>query len=418
MQAELTLLGGAAQAGYLSWVPIQGEIRLTDRGTATAPVNVRLRGRRVGTNGGGLRFFATLTGPEQNELPLTLPLDGTSVPFFVGGRFNQPSRNDRDVILEAVVNPGTTVIAAQPLMVRVRKNANTLTLGERNRLLRAFATLNNRGMGTFSDFRNMHVQNATREAHGAAGFLPWHRAYLLDLERELQRIDPSVALPYWRFDQPAPRLFTQSFIGVTSASGQVRFSATNPLQFWTTDQQPGIVRQPFFNVATEAPDVADELATINMGGLANRFAQFMQMEGDPHGSAHVSFGGYISAIGTAARDPLFFLLHANVDRLWAKWQWIHRRFNAITVDAYPFLTSAGAAGAIRVGHNLNDTMWPWNQITTQPRPSTAPGGAFPPSPRVAAPGPTPTIGAMIDYQGRHNRNNYLGFDYDDVPFGV
>ena len=52
------------------------------------------------------------------------------------------------------------------------------------------------------------IRESTVEAHGFSAFYPWHRAYLLDLERELQNIDPSVSLPYWRFDQPAPGLFT------------------------------------------------------------------------------------------------------------------------------------------------------------------------------------------------------------------
>jgi tyrosinase len=47
----------------------------------------------------------------------------------------------------------------------------------------------------------MHTAQSIAQAHGDRGFLPWHRAYLLDLERELQGIDPQVTLPYWRFDR-------------------------------------------------------------------------------------------------------------------------------------------------------------------------------------------------------------------------
>ncbi|MGH3994466.1 MAG: hypothetical protein ACRDSN_18640, partial [Pseudonocardiaceae bacterium] len=61
-------------------------------------------------------------------------------------------------------------------------------------------------------------------------------------------------------------------------------------------------------------------------------------------------------------------------------------------------------------------MWPWNGITTPPRPATAPGGTLPPSPLTDAPGPRPKVRDMIDYQGIHTPANRLGFDYDDVPF--
>jgi tyrosinase len=159
--------------------------------------------------------------------------------------------------------------------------------------------------------------------------------------------------------------------------------------------------------------VSNEAATLALG---NEYSSFSGMEGDPHGFAHTSFTGFISDIPTAAKDPLFFLLHANVDRLWAKWQWFNRRFDITSNDTYNFLGSAGSPGSTRIGHNLNDTMWPWNQITGSPRPPAAPGGNFPNSLVVSVPGLTPAVRDMIDYQGVLKPASRLGFDYDDVPF--
>ena len=212
---------------------------------------------------------------------------------------------------------GTTLVGSVAVMVRIRKNANALTPGERDRFVAAFAQLNNQGAGRFTDFRDMHTNVSSPQAHGAPGFLAWHRAYLLDLERELQTIDPSVSLPYWRFDQAAPNIFSLEFLGVSDALGTVGFSATNPLQFWVTDGVPGINRRPFFATNTAPPGLRTEAQTLALG---TQYPGFRTMEGNPHGSAHTSFGGSISSIGTAAKDPLFFLLHCNVDRLWAKWQ--------------------------------------------------------------------------------------------------
>jgi tyrosinase len=300
-------------------------------------------------------------------------------------------------------------------MVRVRKNANTLTPGEQDRFVKAFAQLNNQGAGRFADFRNMHTDASSPQAHGAPGFLPWHRAYLLDLERELQAIDPSVALPYWRFDQPAPRLFTVDFFGVSSPNGTVQFSNTNPLQFWTTDGVQGIVRGPRnnWNPATQpGPTVITEAQTLALGGAGNLYASFRTMEFNPHGTAHTRWDGFIRQIGTAAKDPLFFLLHCNVDRLWAKWQRANGRFNpaqAASYDNTPLPPS-------QIGHNLPDTMWPWNGITGPPRPPTAPGGAMSSSTCVSAPGATPRVRSSLDYQGSISATSRLGFDYDDVRF--
>jgi tyrosinase len=336
-----------------------------------------------------------------------LPSNGKPVPFFVSGVFGKPSEADQDVAVE--VHSGEALLGKISLMVRVRKNANTLTTGERDRFISAFAQLNNRGSGRFIDFRNMHTEAGSPEAHGAPGFLPWHRMYLLDLERELQAIDPSVALPYWRFDQPAPNIFRPDFLGSSSPSGTVQFSATNPLQFWVTDGVQGVARRPFFNTATASANGISEAQTLAMGAAGHLYVGFRRMEVNPHGYAHTSFGGLLSSIPTAARDPLFFLLHANVDRLWAKWQKQFNRFDP------SFAASFDGAQHNRVGHNLPDTMWPWNGITGPPRPPTAPGGGLAVSPCVGAPGAKPRVRDGLDYQGRILAASQLGFDYDDVP---
>jgi len=49
-------------------------------------------------------------------------------------------------------------------MVRVRKNANTLTPGERDRFAAALVQLNNQGMGRFADFRDIHTAISSAQA--------------------------------------------------------------------------------------------------------------------------------------------------------------------------------------------------------------------------------------------------------------
>jgi tyrosinase len=392
-------------ARFVSWAPSPCRIRVTDPAGAPTPiVKIRLTGRSV-ASGGAVVFRKTATGPFTNSVTVAVPVTGASVPFFVAGKFGRPSVNNEDVKIEA--RAGTTLVGSVQVMVRVRKNANRLTPGERDRLVAAFAQLNNQGAGRFTDFRDMHTSVSSPQAHGAPGFLPWHRAYLLDLERELQAIDPSVSLPYWRFDQAAPNIFTTEFFGVSDQLGTVQFSATNPLQFWRTDGVQGINRRPFFSTGSAPPGLRTEAQTLALG---NQYPAFRTLEGNPHGTAHTSFGGSISSIHTAARDPLFFLLHCNVDRLWAKWQRQFGRFNQAQSASYD--SNPGNP----IGHNLPDTMWPWNGITGGARPPTAPGGAMAGSPSVGAPGPQPRVQDSLDYQGSLNAVSRMGFDYDDVPF--
>jgi tyrosinase len=406
MVVELEINNSAdPRARYLSWAPSPCRARVTDPSGVTTPlVAVTLAARPV-TGSAAVRFKRTPTAAFANSVSLRLPTTGGSVPFFVAGRFGRPSVEDRDVMIEA--RAGGVVVGSVAVMVRVRKDANTLTAGERDRFVNALAQLNNQGAGRFTDFREMHTAVSSPQAHGAAGFLPWHRAYLLDLERELQAIDPSVTLPYWRFDRPAPNIFTPDFLGVSNQLGTVQFSPTNPLQFWRTDGVQGITRRPFFNTAAAPPGLRTEAQTL---GLGNAYAAFRALEGNPHGSAHVSFGGSISSVPTAARDPLFFLLHCNVDRLWARWQRQFGRFDAAAPASYD-------SSPQPPGHNLPETMWPWDGVTgVNNRPPTAPGGAMAASPCVDAPGAQPRVRDSLDYQGAVNAAARMGFDYDDVAF--
>ena len=100
--------------------------------------------------------------------------------------------------------------------------------------------------------------------------------------------------------------------------------------------------------------------------IGTQFPAFRTMEGNPHGFAHTSFGGSIQNPATAPKDPLFFLLHCNVDRLWARWQRQVGRFDPALAAAYD--SNPGNP----IGHNLGDTMWPWNGVTAHRRIAVSP----------------------------------------------
>jgi tyrosinase len=405
MNIVVTIEGADASGhNFLTWSPARADARITDGQPGTTLYVVL---RNAGAGGQVVFGIPGDPVPFREAIALYLRGDGTPTAFEIAGRFGSPSFGPDDARIQ-VVDANNVQLATRTLTVRIRKNANLLTPGERERFLSALGRLNNRGIGGYSDLRSVHVLNADGEAHGNRGFLPWHRAYLLDLERELQRIDPSVGLPYWRFDQPAPNVFSHEFMGVSDPLDNVQFAQGHALEFWATDNQLGIVRRLNFSAQGVPSGVRSERDTLLLG--ADRvYAEFAQMEYSPHTSAHTSFEGYVKYLTTTVRDPLFFLLHANVDRLWAKWQWLNRRFDTASGGTY------ARSNPTRVGHDLDDTMWPWNGIKGSPRPQDAPGGPFPPS-FVPAPGPAPTVRSMIDFGGVMSRANQLGFAYDDVPF--
>jgi tyrosinase len=411
LELEVVIAGSSAPAGhYFTWAPVPCTIRVTDADGAETPVPV------VVGSSGAIQFRTASGDAVADELRLELDPAGAPTEFDLVPLFGAASANDGDVTVKVTAADGTVVVE-QTAMIRIRKNANDLTSAERDRFVAAFATLNDSGAGVFQDFRDMHVDMTSNEAHGRAAFLSWHRAYLLDLERELQAVNPAVVLPYWRFDEPAPNVFTPDFMGSSTSTLETSVAPTNPLSTWVTDGQPGISRRARFAEKTDpAPGlpgfpVLTEVETLQLG---LDFVGFNDMEASPHGAAHVSFDGFIRSIGTAARDPLFFLLHCNVDRLWAKWQWIRDRFDLSDPQTYP--PADVPEETDQLGHRLTDTMWPWNGDINPPRPPTAPRTPLATSPVTPAPGPNPTVADMIDYHGQLNRAGWLAFGYDDVPY--
>ena len=433
---EITVNGSADPVGrYLTWTPYQAQVRVV-ASDLPGPLPVLLR--NAAGNVGGLYFRQAMADEGEDELALQLPVDGSPVGFLLSGEFMRPSRDDGDAVLEAVV--GGQVVAQVAFMVRVRKNAETLTDGERDRFVGALAALNNNGQGVFRGFRAMHTDDTSGEAHGRDAFLPWHRAYLLDLERELQAVEPSVALHYWRFDRAAPRLFSADFLGAPAGPpedgpGQpVKLSPGHPLETWSVDGAQGIIRHPRFadprfSPATSAAGPvrdSDELLDSPDGRLDYAYKDVVPAENgkdgfrdiveiNPHGRAHVSFSGSIRFIDTAARDPLFFMLHCFLDRIWARWQWRETRFDGTKPTTYFYRGRFEDPGRTWLGHNLLDTMWPWNGETDRGRPPTAPRQPLLGSRVVAGPPATPTVRDLVDYQAQHS-GSPCGFDYDDVPF--
>jgi tyrosinase len=403
-------------AKYVTWAWSPCLIRVTNpAGIPGAQVQVQLSQSAL-AGGGAIRFSNKASGAGASTLNVTVPRNGTTVPIFVRGI--TASSADPGVQITVRESGSAATVGSVALMVRIRKNVMSLSPAERDRLINALAQLNSQGMGRYADFAGTHVAPAIREAHGLPGFLPWHRAFILDLERELQGIDRSVSLPYWRFDQPAASLFTADFLGKGVFQGfgtsNVVFSSTNPLRFWKAGPTPGIFRDPNFNVNSAPPNPLGQVAALALGNPGALYKNFRRLESisprDYHGDAHVSFTGPIDSIPTAAQDPLFFLLHCNVDRLWALWQKQNARLDVTNAASFETVVPPN-----RIGHNLGDTMWPWNGDTNPPRPNFALGGTMAPSPLVSAPGPQPRVMDCFDYQGSINLSNNMGFSYDDVP---
>ncbi len=172
------------------------------------------------------------------------------------------------------------------------------------------------------------------DVHVGPAFIPWHRALVGHFEKLLREVDPRLSLHYWDWTTD-PRvagggraaLFTTDFMG--SASG----NAGIPLQDFesteiTGDATEGIPGDGVHdhvwravgataNKPSGEPNIDSDLTLLS----PTTFTAFAAGLKNAHDFvAHSYIGGSISHPHFSFHDPFVFLLHSNLDRLWATWQ--------------------------------------------------------------------------------------------------
>lgn len=437
---------------YLTWAPARCLIRL-ENGNATGPdLAVTVQNEPPAADVGTLLFDTAVTPGKtatQNSITVNVKQDGTPTEFVVAGKTRSRlthaslAKGGRDSVIVARVPLGGIPDARCEVMVRVRSNASELSSLERSEYLEGVAEL--KRSGRYEELVLLHTTAAGHEpganwpdqAHSGPGFLPWHRAFLLTYERELQKTRPHLALHYWREDVSST-VFQKDFLGKNSISTSgnsvpVDFGTMaegNPLLGWSIG---GVSLSRWSVDRSDLSWCASETTVLSRpkyrSPAGNNFSA--GIESNPHNDGHGWVGTWMSNPRTSPRDPIFFLFHSDDDRLWAKWQWTHGRFGTNGADeAHYFPTgSFGPGSSSPLGHHLQDSMWPWDNDNGEHgpgfldnRPPVFPSDStFPPSalpgvwPAVANP---PFVWMMIDYLGVDATGIDLGFCYDDVPFGV
>lgn len=152
-------------------------------------------------------------------------------------------------------------------------------------------------------------------------FLVWHRAYLYYMERMLQRAanEPRLRIPYWNYTATNSRSLPAPFRDPNSSlfvPGRNLVSATDQVT-------PSSV-----NITTAMSRTAFIGSNAQLGFGGGREATFVQfpfenkagsLEVLPHNAIHAQVGGLMQNANTSATDPIFWLHHSNIDRLWVNW---------------------------------------------------------------------------------------------------
>jgi tyrosinase len=257
----------------------------------------------------------------------------------------------------------------------VRPNASALSDAQRRAFVAAVLELK-RG-GGYDELVTIHFDRMTadaagqRIAHQGPSFLPWHRRYLLDFERRLQAVDPTVTIPYWNWtlDRTATApLWKSDFLGGDGRDGD-RQVVTGPFAYNTgnwpltvrVDSRPFLVRT--MGLETPTLPTADELSAVLLrtpydtapwteSAIAG-FRTALEGFGPPnlHNRVHVWVGGQMLQT-VSPNDPVFFLHHAFIDKCWSDWCARHR-------TSGPYLPTGNTANVV----DLNELLPPWNDTT-------------------------------------------------------
>ncbi len=218
--------------------------------------------------------------------------------------------------LPATAPPLMTVTAFQAeygaSTIKVRKNIDVLSTTEINAIktgitnMKALPYTNPTSWeyqaaihGTFLT-DNLASWNSCHKAGQAFFFLAWHRMYLYFFERILRAKSgrSSLTLPYWNYQ-----------INPVLNAAYRNNSSSNPLYDAT--------RNPAINEGGALP--ASIITAFNTALDFIPFYTFQSNLNGPHGSVHTTVNGNMANVLTAAKDPVFWLHHSNIDRMWEEW---------------------------------------------------------------------------------------------------
>jgi tyrosinase len=229
-------------------------------------------------------------------------------------------------------------------------------------------------------------------AHSGPVFLPWHRWMLLLLEKHIQRVlkNESFGLPYWSWgvDGDLPEnlqsnspiwsddcmggtgdpiksgpfaeglwriRFRQQFVpNVGFGLGQVDLPLTRNLGTKTTNEGFKISLPNSTNIKNLVHNNSQALIYDNEPWNTESTSFRNDLEGSlnappsrMHNAVHVWVGGDM-AFSTSPNDPVFFLNHCNVDRIWSGWHSLHPN---------SFYLPSDHENSTLNGHRLNDLMY-------------------------------------------------------------
>ena len=155
-------------------------------------------------------------------------------------------------------------------------------------------------------------------------FFPWHRAYMLKLERALRTQNPNVALPWWDFSSAAslasgmPASFQSPADGGIDVLYSSRIEVDGDRHTRRNPRDAGLL--PATALVEEALDQPNYLSFYNFYYPRIHNALHNWVRGDQLTEAYTAY------------DPIFWAYHCAIDRDWWRWQLRHPGSNPPALD--------------------------------------------------------------------------------------
>jgi hypothetical protein len=231
-------------------------------------------------------------------------------------------------------------------VTKPRRNAATVSATVRNDYVNAVQTIDTAAfqfpdLSTYFDKQNqVHNTLFFTGIHTSLRFLPWHRELLARYEALLREVKPELTLLYydWTVD-PSPTI-----IGPTGFMGASNGAVGAPFASFGISRSKSSLTPSAFASGLSPTYQANTLL------MSSSYSSFWtNIEGPTHNQAHNYVSGTLASLNAAA-DPLFFMLHANCDRVWALWQ---RRNVSRWAPATAYDASQSNAA-------ITSSMRPWN----------------------------------------------------------
>jgi tyrosinase len=201
-----------------------------------------------------------------------------------------------------------------------RVNQIDLGMEEKEQFIKAFKTIIKDGQ--FADLVSIHsdafrnrIHTEFTDAETNQRFLPWHRVFVYELERRLNSAAEgnSIRIPYWDWTvhREIPD-WLEDFKPIIKNVAVFPSPPAAPVPVIRTirvERRPGEDPRGVLPTKTRIDRVLS---------IRNNFREFTAALEGLHGGPHVWVGGTMATYVSPA-DPIFWLHHANIDRLWNLW---------------------------------------------------------------------------------------------------